>query len=366
MQISDVIKKNQRLLWALQFIGWGAWAATFYLGVAYWGPPPTDYPVYLAVIALIGMGISLLLLVVFETTWETNQWIRSFSAVVAIYLAGVLWIAVRSLVFYEFYPEEWEKLREGGGPYLAAYFKNAMSAGTVMLVWSAVFFGLKYYLLNQEEKRRYLIAVGQAHEAQLKMLRYQLNPHFLFNTLNAISTLILDKETETANHMVTKLSKFLRYSLDNDPMQQVTVAEEMETLRLYLDIEKVRFDERLSLSFDVDERVSDALMPSLLLQPLVENSIKYAISQSIHGGSIAVSASVEGGMLALVVADDGPGLDLNRTLLTSSSGVGLANTQDRLRELYGSNQHFRLSDSKPHGLTITIGLPLEYAGSAKP
>jgi two-component system LytT family sensor kinase len=160
-----------------------------------------------------------------------------------------------------------------------------------MLVWSALYFGIKYYLLSQEEKQRYLKAVSMAHEAQLKMLRYQLNPHFLFNTLNAISTLILDKDTQLANSMVMKLSRFLRYSLDNDPMQQVTVAEEIESLQLYLDIEKVRFGERLTLHFSVTPDAQDALMPSLLLQPLVENSIKYAVSQSISGGSIAVSAS---------------------------------------------------------------------------
>jgi two-component system LytT family sensor kinase len=93
-----------------------------------------------------------------------------------------------------------------------------------MLTWSALYFGIKYYLLSQEEKQRYLKAISMAQEAQLKMLRYQLNPHFLFNTLNAISTLILDKDTQVANSMVMKLSRFLRYSLDNDPMQQVTVA----------------------------------------------------------------------------------------------------------------------------------------------
>jgi LytS/YehU family sensor histidine kinase len=230
-----------------------------------------------------------------------------------------------------------------------------------MLVWSALYFGIKYYLLSQQEQQRYLKAVSMAQEAQLKMLRYQLNPHFLFNTLNAISTLILDKDTQLANSMVMKLSRFLRYSLDNDPMQQVTVAEEIEALQLYLDIEKVRFAERLSLHFAIDPQAENALMPSLLLQPLVENSIKYAVSQSVGGGSIAVSASIEGDALQLTVADDGPGLDLRQGRLPKGGGVGLANTRERLAQVYGERQSFRLTSTEPHGLTITIRLPVTYA-----
>jgi anti-sigma regulatory factor (Ser/Thr protein kinase) len=187
------------------------------------------------------------------------------------------------------------------------------------------------------------------------MLRYQLNPHFLFNTLNAISTLILDKDTQLANSMVMKLSRFLRYSLDNDPMQQVTVAEELESLQLYLDIEKVRFGDRLTLHFNVTPDAQDALMPSLLLQPLVENSIKYAVSQSISGGSIAVSAAVSDGCLQLSVADDGPGLDLRHGRLPKGGGVGLANTRERLSQVYGDRQivppqHYRTPRPDDHHL----------------
>lgn len=161
--------------------------------------------------------------------------------------------------------------------------------------------------------------------------------------------------------MVMKLSRFLRYSLDNDPMQQVTVAEEIDSLKLYLDIEKVRFGERLTLHFVVAPEAENALMPSLLLQPLVENSIKYAVSQAVGGGSIAVSATVEDNALQLVVADDGPGLDLRQGRLPKGGGVGLANTRERLSQVYGSDQSFRLTSTEPHGLTITIRLPVTYA-----
>ncbi|PIE37807.1 MAG: hypothetical protein CSA53_05015 [Gammaproteobacteria bacterium] len=246
------------------------------------------------------------------------------------------------------------------------YFDGAVSAFWVMLVWSGLYFGIKNYMMLQREKERGLKAMNMAHEAQLKMLRYQLNPHFLFNTLNAVSTLILDKDNELANTMVTRLSRFLRYSLDNDPMQKVTVAEEVGALKLYLDIEKVRFDDRLRLQLDIAPEAKEALMPSLLLQPLVENSIKYAIAQSVHGGKIAISASVIGADLLLKVADNGPGAHFKGELPASSGGVGLANCRDRLRELYGNKQSFQLDNASPHGFTVTIRIPLEKSQESLP
>ncbi|MFT7287239.1 MAG: two-component system LytT family sensor kinase [Halieaceae bacterium] len=361
MEIDSVIEDKRRLFWLLQFGGWSVWAASFYLGIMVWGEPPENYYLYLPVVTLIGMLLTLPLRWIYRLTWDQKLASRGFAILGASICAGETWVLCRSVIFYNLFPAEQLKLAVKGDNHLAAYFENSIGAVWVMLAWSALYFGIKYYLLSQEEKQRYLKAVSMAHEAQLKMLRYQLNPHFLFNTLNAISTLILDKDTQLANSMVMKLSHFLRYSLDNDPMQHVTVAEEVESLKLYLDIEKVRFSERLTLHFNIDPEADQALMPSLLLQPLVENSIKYAVSQSINGGSIAVSAAVEKGFLQLTVADDGPGLDLRQGRLPKGGGVGLANTRERLTELYAEKQSFRLRTTEPHGLTISISLPLSYA-----
>ena len=361
MAIERVIDDKRRLFWTLQLGGWSSWAATFYLGILVWGEPPERYYLYLPIIAGVGMGLTLAMRWVYRITWDRSPGTRGFAIMGASYCAGVAWILCRSILFYNLFPEEIDRLEARGGIELARYFENTLSGVWVMLVWSALYFGIKYYLLSQEEQQRYLKAISMAQEAQLKMLRYQLNPHFLFNTLNAISTLILDRDTALANDMVMKLSRFLRYSLDNDPMQQVTVAEEIDSLKLYLDIEKVRFAERLTLHFSIDADAEGALMPSLLLQPLVENSIKYAVSQAVGGGSIAVSASVEGDRLQLVVADDGPGLDLRQGRLPKGGGVGLANTRERLAQVYGEHQSFRLNSTDPHGLTITIRIPIAYA-----
>ncbi|MEZ5503796.1 MAG: histidine kinase [Halioglobus sp.] len=358
MPANQLISNKRFLFWALQLGGWTSWAITFYLGVLVWSKPPDLYAVYLPLVSLLGMLITLLLRALYRAVWERDILWRALAVLFGSLLGGALWMGCRVLIFRSLFPDDPNKSvsPEMG---LWSHFEGTTSAFMVMVVWSLLYFGVKFYMMAQEELQRRLKATAMAHEAQLKMLHYQLNPHFLFNTLNAISTLILDRDTQLASTMVTRLSRFLRYSLDNDPMQKVTVAEEMEALKLYLDIEKVRFDDRLQLLFDIDPAASSALMPSLLLQPLVENAIKYAISQAINGGSIAISATVAGEKLILSVADDGPGLELRRGSPRKGGGVGLANCRERLKELYGNNQFFGLGATEPHGLTITIGIPLE-------
>ncbi len=353
-----MLQDKRYLFWTLQFIGWSGWATSHFLGVVFWDKAPSQYALYLLVVASIGMVISLGLRAVYHHMWESSGVRRIIGILVASYVAALAWFACRHSIFQSIYGGEAKEYASEGMAFFS-YFVQAGSAFWVMLVWSGLYFGIKYYMLLQEEKQRGLKIMAMAHESQLKMLRYQLNPHFLFNTLNAISTLILDKDTQLANVMVTRLSRFLRYSLDNDPMQRVTVAEEIAALMLYLDIEKVRFDERLQLHFDIEPEAESALMPSLLLQPLVENSIKYAIAQAIKGGAIGVSAKVSGNDLLLTVADDGPGLDLRHGRAPKGGGVGLANSKERLKEVYGDAQSFRLSTTDPHGLTISIQIPLE-------
>jgi LytS/YehU family sensor histidine kinase len=204
-----------------------------------------------------------------------------------------------------------------------------------------------------------LKAVALAQEAQLKMLRYQLNPHFLFNTLNAISTLILDNQNRKANYAVTRLSEFLRYTLDQDPMKKVTLRQELEALDLYLGTERLRFAERLRLEYAIEDSALNALVPSLLLQPLLENSLKYAVSSREQGGLVRIEGRTREGWLELSVIDDGPGLREGGPV-SERRGVGLRNTSERLAVLYGNNTHFAVSNSNP-GLRVDMQLPLELA-----
>ncbi|MBS1135609.1 MAG: yehU2, partial [Burkholderiaceae bacterium] len=238
-------------------------------------------------------------------------------------------------------------------------FSGALSSTYLLVCWSGLYFGIKYYEMLQKQREEALQASALAQEAQVKMLRYQLNPHFMFNTLNAISTLILDGQGKVANQAIGRLSDFLRYTLDQDPMKKVTLRQELDALNLYLGIEQLRFGDRLRLEFEVDEAAQSGLVPSLILQPLVENALKYAVAPREEGGRLRIIAQLESGHLKLVVADDGPGLPVGVELGTGR-GVGFRNTRERLAALYGEHQTLAVRFSRP-GLRIEITLPFERA-----
>ncbi|WP_375287219.1 sensor histidine kinase, partial [Sphingomonas sp.] len=195
--------------------------------------------------------------------------------------------------------------------------------------------------------------------AQLAMLRYQLNPHFLFNTLNSISTLVLLKQTERANAMLSRLAAFLRYTLANEPTAHVTIAQEVETLKLYLEIEKMRFEERLRPRFEIDPAVEKAQLPSLLLQPLVENAIKYAVTPKEEGAEICVTARLAGERVQIAVSDTGPGLQPTRNRPSLSTGVGIANIRERLAQAYGPDHRFTMSAMPAGGFGVEIDIPFQ-------
>ena len=230
---------------------------------------------------------------------------------------------------------------------------------TVLAGWSALYFGINFYLIVEEQIDQLKALGSQASSAQLAMLRYQLNPHFLFNTLNSISTLVLLKQTERANAMLSRLSSFLRYTLANEPTAHVTIAQEVETLKLYLEIEKMRFEDRLRPSFEIDPRVAKARLPSLLLQPLVENAIKYAVTPKEEGAEIAVVARLAGDRVQIAVSDTGPGLNEMKARPSLSTGVGLANIRERLTAVYGPDYRFETRSIPGGGFGVEIEIPFQ-------
>jgi len=230
---------------------------------------------------------------------------------------------------------------------------------TVLAGWSALYFGINFYLIVEQQADQLLVLGNQASSAQLAMLRYQLNPHFLFNTLNSISTLVLLKETERANAMLSRLADFLRFTLIYEPTANVTVAQEVHTLKLYLEIEKMRFEKRLRPVFEIDPRAERARLPSLLLQPLVENAIKYAVTPSEEGAEIAVSARLVGERVRITVSDTGPGLIESKLGPSLSTGVGLANIRDRLAQAYGPDHRFDARSAPGGGFAVEIEIPYQ-------
>ena len=234
---------------------------------------------------------------------------------------------------------------------------------SVLGAWTGLYYGINYYLLLAEQSERMVNVAAQANSAQLEMLRYQLNPHFLFNTLNSISTLVLLKQTDRANAMLSRLASFLRYSLVGEREGLATVAQEAEALKLYLDIERTRFEHRLRTRFDIAADVMEARLPSLLLQPIVENAIKYAVTPSEDGADILVDARRMTDRLVITVADTGPGLNggtgNGSDAPAEGTQVGLANIRDRLVQAYGDDHRFELAENSPQGLIVLIDIPYQ-------
>jgi signal transduction histidine kinase len=282
-------------------------------------------------------------------------------------LMAVAMAAMKTKIFSYIFGPEWLDTRNmpfGVGNQLLLLLPDIQANLFLLGSWAGFYFGINYYLNLRNEMERVVLSARLADQAQLKMLRYQLNPHFLFNTLNAISTLVLEQDGKQANKMISQLSAFLRYSLDSDPLLKTSLAEEVRALKLYLEIEKTRFAERLQLKFDVDEDVLDAKVPSLILQPAIENAIKYAIAQMEAGGEISVTAKRDGKSLQMQVCDNGPDAPENPAdlLRDAKAGVGLVNMRDRLAYLYQDRCEFRLRRVDPQGLCVSIRIPFETSG----
>ena len=320
-----------------------------------------------------GFSISLILSVIFRTLIGRRPLVTWGATALVLAVAVSLYAFVDSWVISLYRPSS-----DAG---FASLFLGVFYLDLTLLgAWSALYYAINFFLQVEEQNDRLLSLENQATSAQLAMLRYQLNPHFLFNTLNSISTLVLLKQTEPANAMLSRLSSFLRYTLVNPPTGRVTVAQEIDTLKLYLDIERMRFEERLRTRFEIDPDTREAVLPSLLLQPLVENAIKYAVSPQESGAEISVSAQRKGDRLRITVADTGPGLPYGvdpdgvigvahqgTTVDTrQSTGVGLANIRERLAQAYGESQRFEIR-SRPHeGFAVIIELPFETPEAVNP
>lgn len=251
------------------------------------------------------------------------------------------------LVYEQAWNEAWDMLEFGGW---------LLFSLTTMFVWTSIYFIMLYNTKLQREHEMLLRAQTAAKDAQLQMLRYQLNPHFMFNTMNAISTLIYKNENEMANEMIDKLCEFFRYSLDKNDKTKTTLKKEIELIELYLSIEKVRFANRLSVEIDVSKSALDCLVPSMLLQPLVENAIKYAIELRKSGGSIHILAHELDNRLVVQVIDNG---QESLVKVSDGFGIGMTNTKERLNAMFSGDFSLDIIKTDVGGTNVSISIPYE-------
>ncbi|WP_299006250.1 histidine kinase [uncultured Shewanella sp.] len=356
--------------WTLQVAGWLGYALVVFFAIIRPQFEDVDFN-------LSGQLLNLMIETLSGFVFSYLQWLLirrlihlplnislSCSFMAAACLGGVYNIiklsSYKMVVYHQAWNADWNMLEFGGW---------LLFSLTTLFVWTAIFFTLLYN--NQLQKKHELLLRAQtaAKDAQLQMLRYQLNPHFMFNTMNAISTLILKNDNDKACEMLDKLCTFFRYTLDKNVQELTTLKKEMALLEAYLSIEKVRFGERLQLTFDIDENALQAQVPSMLLQPLVENAVKFAIEPRKGHGNIMINAKVEGHRLILKVLDDGK---LNNNYVDRRDedhhgmqsiekirglGVGLSNTESRLNALFDEDFHIALSEPDNHCTCVSLNMP---------
>jgi two-component system, LytTR family, sensor kinase len=235
-------------------------------------------------------------------------------------------------------------------------FYNSLVSSAVLYI---IILAISYVLDSRDRLARQQTETARLNEqltkAQLSALRRQIEPHFLFNSLNAIAGLVRERRNDAAVSMIARLSDFLRRVLEDSNRQEVPLSEEMEFLQKYLDIQKVRFAERLQLSVDVPSELLPAQVPSLILQPMVENAVKHGIAKRAQGGAIRIAAFRSNGMLTLSVYNDGPKLPADWQ--NSHSGIGISNARTRLQSLYGDSFELSMQNHDPGGVEATVSVP---------
>lgn len=238
------------------------------------------------------------------------------------------------------------------GMFRQYFLENAFDDIWMYWIVAAIAHCWLYYQAYQERGLRASQLEAQLAQAQLQMLKMQLHPHFLFNTLNSISVL-MRRDVESAESVITKLGDLLRMTLDSADQHQVTMRSELEFVTRYLEIERVRFKDRLTIRFAVDPDCLDALVPNMILQPLVENAIRYGVAPYARPGAVEISAKRVGEELHLSVWDTGKGLQENNR----REGIGLSNTRARLREMYGPGHRLELKNERGAGLAVYVQIP---------
>ena len=229
----------------------------------------------------------------------------------------------------------------------------------VLFMWCSSYFSIKQWQQSSLEKERLLRAESEVREARLLALRYQLNPHFLFNSLNAVSMLILDENAPAARRMLAQIGDLLRTSLASEVTTEVALSQELAFTEGYLAIEQTRFGERLRIDITAPLETRDALVPNMLLQPLVENAVRYGVAPLVEGGWIAIKSSAQADRLRIVIGNSGRRGEGEHK--KNGIGIGLGNTEERLKTLYGTDFEFSLAWLEAGGCEVVLELPLRRA-----
>lgn len=332
--------------WQLQLLGWLAFYFVLVLAVLPYRKLEEIRDQTIACVALF-LASSLLRPVCRSLLGRSLPWIamelRALAWSVAV---GTVTAFVSELAILRVVGLVWTDLLE-----------NAVQLSVMLFLWCTLYFSIKLWQQSTRERERLLHAESEARDAHLSALRYQLNPHFLFNSLNVVSTLILRGDASRANRMLSQISRLLRVLLDGPITAEIALSQELDFAKEYLAIEQGRLGERLQVVVEVAPESLDAAVPSMLLQPLLENAVRHGVGRLRQGGVIAMRTALEKHRLLLIVRNSGPPHG-TAGLAENSRGVGLANTRERLERLYGSEAELSMQWPTDGGCEIAIRLPL--------
>ncbi len=344
--------------WSVQLIAWGLFCILSFLSLTLWyGNPRWMHVVHIALQAVSGAVMTWPLSRALPFINRGGVFTRVFLHLLVIGAFAFLWNIFRMATFdYMITARDiWQDL---GGWYFTALL--------IFGLWSALYYMMQAYSAiafereqAERERLRRVEAESLSREAQMKMLRYQLNPHFLFNTLNSISALVKTKRSDQARNMISQLSEFMRYTLERDKRVTISLEEELSMIRLYLDLERVRYGDRLRTDFEIDPQSLRAAVPSMILQPLFENALKYVIAGTLKGGEIKLTIGCQDKQLLIDVEDTGHPDKRNSPDFLSDiqQGVGLQNIRDRLKAHYQDAAIMSLGPSDMGGLKVSLTLP---------
>ena len=358
--------------WSFQIAGWLAFALVSIFSLNVWyNPGELLPPLHSVAQSLIGIFVSHPLRAVARRSWNTPPLQRIVIVSIAIIVTSQIWTVLRLLAFLHMTNLPIASSDWGGWIF---------GSLTVFGSWAFCYHAIKYYrqwleahalsikaqnaalaaeALAERENAKRLQAEGLARAAKLRMLNYQLNPHFLFNALNSVSALVKRDDQNGAIEMLSRIGEFLRSSLEESETFEHELRDEIEIVEHYLAIEKVRFGERLNVDFKISTSAANIHIPSLLLQPLIENNIKHAVGKSLTPTTIRIEASVEADRLKIILSDSGGATPVGRkNAHTRSVGVGLKNVEERLKSVYGADYKFLVGPAEGGGYSAEIVVPV--------
>jgi two-component system, LytTR family, sensor kinase len=331
--------------WTLQIVGWGCFYLTSVISFFRQPGALRANSIFLVILfaascllrpvcrSLINRGFSWIALEVRALGWTI------FAGLIAGYVIGIVTSPHQAVT-------------------LAGWLATSVQCTFTLFFWCSLYFSIKLWQQSMREKERLLRAQAETRDARLSALRYQLNPHFLLNSLNAVSTLVLEGNPPAATRMLAQIGEFLRTILDNEAPIETPLSQEIVFAEQYLAIEQTRLGSRLRVEMSISPDTLDALVPSLLLQPLIENAVRHGVAPAVEGGTIRIESKLDAGQLRISVQNSGPPNARLAPRNDSAAGIGINNTAERLKTLYANGHKFELRWPETGGCEVTVELPL--------